>query len=475
MLEVAQELLPFSRPFLLEIQSEILSHLAVPDLKSCALVGRPWSNEANRLLWRFVRLELLISDFSDLPSASEKFGTFINTLISHPEHAANIRRLALKIDGFVHDEETLSILDSSTAFLRVPWNSIMRVLTSMSQLQCLRLGGRLLPYRLVSSICQALPEAPISAISTFAPLINLPVMCTTWATSIRDILLWVIGDCPELPPLPNLRFIASNNIEVVSKFVMSSPIESVYLFETQSRSYSTLGDAIRARVCAGTSTLRSIYLSLSAYTGAIVPYVIRLLQCPTLEHIHIVLDCFFLDGSSPLADYPSVCLAEGASFISQGLPTLKSLRFELYDEGLDRVPSKTVDRKQNPSHLESEAGLSLLTRLSQSNYPPLLEKIEIYSMGKSPSLETSDRYRTVSVEASRIVSESGNGLGVSDVWAVKDSVEDIDLQYNETVRAVGMIYPRWGFHNGCSIPAVPDADGIIRWSQSPSYIIEDLD
>ncbi|KAF8302620.1 hypothetical protein DL93DRAFT_465483 [Clavulina sp. PMI_390] len=447
-----------------EIQSEILSYLSYSDLKNCAFVARSWSPQASRLLWHSLRFDVVIASHEEVAPASEKFARFISTLAAHPQHAPHIHRLALTIDGYLYDETSLSILENSTTSLTVPWDSIGNALHPILQLEYLELHGRLLFPEIVLFASQALSSAPVRALYTFSPIATLPQLCTTWSSHITDLLVGDISmtDCAELPLLPHLRFIASNNISVVLRLVPHSPIESICVFDIscEESEFSALGSLIRARATAGISTLRSVYFGQPDSEPALLNFI-GSLNCPTLEHIHLVMDGTDWDLPFNMADFAAIWLKTGpVPSLSETLPALTSIRFEFHDEGLDTISSGPLSSEdQASSHLQSEAGLRLSTWLMQGDYPSMLRHVEVYSMGAAGHYST---YRTVNIEAKRRSSESGELVQGFNAWDITDLLEEVKLEPETSVHAVGLVHPLLRGNDRATLPVVPDADGVIR-------------
>ncbi|KAF8304980.1 hypothetical protein DL93DRAFT_409544 [Clavulina sp. PMI_390] len=407
----------FTRAFLPEMQGVILSHLSTPELKNCALVAPDWNREATRLLWHSIKFKASESIVGDIARASEKFSRFINELTLQAQRDPYVRRLALDLDGFVHHQESHSSIETAEACLTVPWELITRAFKPMYRLQYLDLYGSVFSPRLASTICQALSGAPICAIYSSIPIPRVLDYYANWVSTIKDVLLNNITDSQELPRLPHLRFIASDMPEVVANFMITSPVESICMYGVRS-SKSELAaviNAINAQTTTGISTLRSVYLRQFLNETMTLRELMNSLESPTLEHIHLVLDGVKWSESFDLADYIASCLEDASNSMSRALPSLRSLRFELYDPYLDIIPSQCLPPERGSSYLITEAGLRFSMWLQRFDHPALLEHIEVYSLGSVPDTPPKSAYRIVDIEAIRSPAIPGRLLESSDL------------------------------------------------------------
>ncbi|KAF8283400.1 hypothetical protein DL93DRAFT_2161748 [Clavulina sp. PMI_390] len=201
---------------------------------------------------------------------------------------------------------------------------------------------------------------------------------------------------------------------------------------------------------------------------------LSLLECPTLEHIHLVLDT--LDWSEPcnMTEYVSVCFDAASSSMPQALPALRSMRLELYDTNFHAVPTKLEQPDPPLSLLETRAGYHLSKWLNQNSHPSLLHDVQIYSMGRSNGPLAG--CRIVSIEATRPETLPSDLIESSshDPWEVIDSVHDILLPEFWTVTAHGCDRPSLVFHS-TALPIVPEPDDVIRWSRPPAYTLRSVD
>ncbi|KAF8302622.1 hypothetical protein DL93DRAFT_2173163 [Clavulina sp. PMI_390] len=401
----------FTKAFPLEIQGEILSYLPVSDLKNCALAARSWSIEASRLLWNSIKLDVTILGPVDLGIAGEKLSRFMNTLVLNVECARYIHRLTMNMDARFHRRIDLDNLGDSSSFLDISWEVIHEAFSHLNRLQYLELQGRLLSPQFVRYLYETLSTAPIRAIYTIAPIETLDRCCSIWASSITDLLIadLPMGKCPELPCLPHLRFLASDNIELDNEEVM-----------------------------------------LQTFVGS--------LECPTLEHIHFVLQVEDWFMHLNMADYVTFALeTRPPSTSNQALPALKSMRFELYNTDLDTTPSQPLrSDEQTSSNLKTEAGLRLSNWLWKGNHPPSLQNFQLYSLGAAG--DTPSTYRIVNLSAIRPFPVSGD----PNVWEITDSMEDVTLEPGTYVFASGLVHPLVRTANRATLPVISDPDGVIR-------------
>ncbi|KAF8303410.1 hypothetical protein DL93DRAFT_2102426 [Clavulina sp. PMI_390] len=465
----------FSREFLPEILVEIMSHLSTPDLKNCAIAKRSWSQEATRLLWHSITLEIEIYGAGRVNEASVIFAKSVDALTRQVQRAPYVRRLAIKMRGLIPDEVFFSIVETAQTFLSVPWESIAHALNPMHRLQYLELEGVFhLSRHFVPAVCHALSGAPIRTICSCLSIRGALREYAAWAFSITNLVIVGTVDYRYLPDFPHLRFLASNNIHMVSKFIISSPLDSLCFFGgsgTESE-LDTLANAIRAQASAGKSTLRSIHGTQFRSEKIFLRHFVGSLQCPTLEHIHLVHGGLGWSEPFNIADYAIACLEANSSSISQSLPALRSLRFDLFNHSRHIVPSERVQPEHASSHLVTGAGFRLSTWLRQKNHPPLLQHIQIYSMG-AITKEPQAGCRTVTVEATRSLPLSGDIIDDSDSWEVTDAMEDVVLPELWSVIIQGLPDPLV-ISDRRTLPVVPGLDGVIRWSNPPVYRVVGL-
>ncbi|KAF8304981.1 hypothetical protein DL93DRAFT_409543 [Clavulina sp. PMI_390] len=460
----------FSRAFLPEILVEIMSHLSTPDLKSCALVRRSWSQEATRLLWHSIKLQVEINNTEDIAQGINTFTSFFSALSQGGRRTPYIRRLAIRITVIVTDQDFFRGYETPQTFLSVPWETITHALTPMRRLQYLELTG-LFPFshRFVPAVCQALSDTPIHAICSCLPFKSVLGEYAIWASSITNLLISDTVDYQNLPHFPHLRFIASNKINIISKFILSSPINSFCFYGGSGTQVelTMLADAVRAQASTGKSMLRSIQVVQFRNEKIFLQQFVSSLECPTLEHIHLVLGASNWSRPMNMADYAVACLEATSSSISHSLPALRSLRFDIFDRGRHTVPSERVRPEHTSSHIVTEAGLHLSTWLCQRTHPPLIRHIQLYSIG-AINKDTQAGCRIVSVEATRSLALSGDIVDQSDRWEVTDSMEDINMPASWDILAQGLPEPLV-LSDQRSLPVVPGPDGVIRWSNPPAY------
>ncbi|KAF8305441.1 hypothetical protein DL93DRAFT_2233059 [Clavulina sp. PMI_390] len=384
--------------------------------------------------------------------------------------------------------------------LTVPLESVMHALSRLQQLKYLDLQlSWIRSRRLVSSLCQALAAAPIRAIRSRVDARGALKEYGVWSSSITDLVFETLEvgqpmqgigddfapdpdlgdsedvhgpeDCPEeLPSLPHLRFIAGSHVALISGSILSNRLLSV-CFDggfASKHELTTLVESISAQASAGISTLRSIYLKQYINPKMVLQKFLSSLDCPTLEHIHLVLDG--MDWSEPysMVDYVVICLEAASPQIALTLPALRSLRLELYDSRIHNAPVELKYPENASSSLKTEAASRLLIWLQQASHPPFLQSIHIFSMGAASS-DPPNGCRISSIAATRPFALSGKlseGLCV-DAWGVTDPVEDISLSGSQTVRARNFEPPSVIF-DPTALPVVPDPDGVIR---PPSYML----
>ncbi|KAF8305439.1 hypothetical protein DL93DRAFT_2233058 [Clavulina sp. PMI_390] len=363
------------------------------------------------------------------------------------KRSSNIRRLAIKIDSTILDQESISIIETPETFLTVSWMSITNAFNRMYRLRSLEL---LLPFflsrRTVASICEALSGSPICSIHSRVDIREAFKEYGVWGSSITDLVLQGVEVFPELPHLPNLRFIACNNIDVITGLIPSSPLESIcsnWGYSSES-ALTRLMTTISRQAGTGLSALRNIYVKQYLHPNTVLWGFLGSLECPTLEHIHLVLSGSEWFEPHSMIDHVPICLDAAPLSISQRLPALRSLRLELYDSNLFTVPPELKRSEIPSSTLETEAASRLSLWLHQNYYPPLLKHIQIY-------------------EAKRPVTLPG-GLTKSsdpDFWEVTDSVENIFLPEPWSIYSSGF-YPPFVVSDPTALPLVPNPDGVIR-------------
>ncbi|KAF8305443.1 hypothetical protein DL93DRAFT_2160292 [Clavulina sp. PMI_390] len=451
-----------------EVLGGILSHLSTPDLKSCALVTRSWSQEATRLLWHSIKFDLSELECRDTALASEKFARFINTLTLETQRAPYVRRLAIHIDEEIdHPEWITTSTEAEEMLLSIPWASVLRVLDHMRQLQYLDLQlPSFLSRPFLSSLCGALSGSIICAVRSRVYIESALIDYSTWASSITDLILNRTQGYPELPHLPHLRFIACDNIDVVSGFILSSPLQSIcidggWVFEDK---ITKLVNAIAAQVNAGKPTLRNMVLSS----------FLSSLKCPTLEHLHLVLDSGEWFEPYSTTDYVATCLEATSSSMSQALPALKSLQLELYHDHFRPAPIQLKSTEHASTSLMTEAACRLSSWLQLKSHPPLLQSIQIYGMGVTNDDESAG-CRIIAIEAKPpwIVPGELVESPSTDVWEVTDSVEDIFLPDYWIIHARGLQSP-WIVSDPTALPVVADRNGAIRPHKEDLVLTEEI-
>ncbi|KAF8303409.1 hypothetical protein DL93DRAFT_449029 [Clavulina sp. PMI_390] len=364
----------FAWAFLPELLVEIMSYLSTPDLKSCALVKRSWNQEATRLLWHSIKLEVgIYGPAIEFIQAMHRFSDFFNALSREVWRAPYVRRLTIKMMVLLDDEVILRSFATPQKFFTVSWKKIAHALSLMHQLQHLELKGSF-PYshRFVSAVCRALSSAPIHTIHSCLEFTHVLGEYASWASSITSLIISSAVDYQDVPHFPCLRFIASDQINMITRFILSSPIELFCFFgvTTTETDLTMLANAVRVQA-SGKSTLRSIQVAQFINEKILLQRFLSSLECPTLERVHLVLGAMEWSEPFNMADYAVACLEATSSSISHSLPTLRSLRFDIFNHRRDVVPSKRVHLKDTSSHLVTEAGFRLSTWLHQRNHPPV--------------------------------------------------------------------------------------------------------
>ncbi|KAF8303420.1 hypothetical protein DL93DRAFT_2090219 [Clavulina sp. PMI_390] len=252
----------------------------------------------------------------------------------------------------------------------------------------------------------------------------------SYASSLTELIVSTpLTNDMNFPSLPHLRFVASSNPLIISGFVRSSPVEAIYLWGGDVSSESVLefelGDALQVRTAEGISSLRSARLCFDVGDDTELGDVICALACPTLEELHLSINCCTWHITAPylMDEYPVVSLERPE--LADLFPRVKSIRFQMYDDTRNQgCSTRGHEVPQIPSvEFASLSPLEATRRLAHwldTDPLPSLERVEIQCLGHGVEQE----YCIVDIEASRLPS-SGTSDGR---WTVTDSRVERRLQ-----------------------------------------------
>ncbi|KAF8304978.1 hypothetical protein DL93DRAFT_407318 [Clavulina sp. PMI_390] len=432
---------PFPRPFLPELEAEFLSYLPLWDLKSCSLASRSLHHEAIPLLWHSIKFQIESIDHEALMEAREhqyyRFSSFITFLATHTPWTKHARSLTIELDEL---ELLLSMGNPLSHFLSVPLDHVERTFSTLSQLTFFHIVGPNAPADFISCLSRAFSSLRLETVITEVIAPTFYPAYSSWSSITELIALWD-PDQSEVtaPTLPNLRFVASQNLYLITAFLSSSPLESIYLWGEPVPIYDleiielALVKALRKRQNSAQAVfLHSARLCMNVNAHTEPGYLLRALGCPTMEHIELNMDCLPRGMESPhlLDEHPILALERPPLWGS--LRNLKSLKFHVYDQNAQQSCSVSVDEEVHSVgskvDIVSPAPLGATFRLARSLQKepfPSLERVEIHCMGKgtNDSSSLSDTH----IEASRVPLDPNLLLphfahdGSDKIWKIQDS------------------------------------------------------
>ena len=244
---------PFNKPFFTELHALFALHLPHHDLKSYSLVSRAFNREANRVLWRSVRV---LAHYWRRRGVIEGF---VQALVRDSVRAACVLRV-----NFIND-----VRDYDSMFPANPterhWNSLEETFRLLIRLKSIGLTihngycssapyDPTYPEQFLNIIASVFAASPLVAFDACLPLYRFLQFCQLWPTVVTLRFGNISrADLVGLPPeaLPQLRH-AELDLGSMRHIIRGRPIETLYqflphseFFEYGSNDFEWVAESIR--------------------------------------------------------------------------------------------------------------------------------------------------------------------------------------------------------------------------------------